>query len=67
MKRAASADQAKRSEPVLQDRAAHQRARAVVLDAGKPVLLHRQAGPEGIPKQRSDEIDLSAAWWDRKK
>jgi hypothetical protein len=22
---------------------------------------------KGIPKQRSDEIDLSAAWWDRKK
>jgi 4-phytase/acid phosphatase/peptide/nickel transport system substrate-binding protein len=34
---------------------------------GKPVLLHRQAGLERHPKQRSDEIDLAAAWWDKKK
>jgi peptide/nickel transport system substrate-binding protein len=24
-------------------------------------------GLKGIPKQRSDEIDLAAAWWDKKK
>jgi len=63
----ASADQAKRSE--LYCRIAQRINEHVQWFWTLENLYFSIAKPalKGIPKQRSDEIDLSAAWWDRKK